>query len=181
MVTMFKKVLLVLAVILVVFVVVVALQPSTYHVERSATIAAPPAAVFAEVNDFHNWEKWSPWAKIDPNAKYSYEGPTAGTGAIIRWAGNSDVGEGSMTITESKPNEQVRIRLQFLKPMAGTATTAFTFQPEGDKTRVIWSMDGENNFVAKAFCLFMNMDKMIGEKYEEGLANMKAVVEARKQ
>jgi polyketide cyclase/dehydrase/lipid transport protein len=160
------------------FVVVVALQPSEFHIERKATMAAPRAAVFAQVNDFHNWESWSPWAKLDPNAKNSFEGPSAGNGAILRWAGNSDVGEGSMTITESRSNEVIRIRLDFIKPFEDTSNVEFTFKPEGDKTAVTWSMDGKNNFIAKAICLFMSMERMVGDKYEEGLANIKAIVEA---
>src|SRR5438552_10530725 len=102
---MLKKFLIAIAAIIVVFVVVVALQPSEFRIVRSATISAPPSDVFAQVNDFHNWEAWSPWAKLDPAAKNSFEGPSAGTGAIFKWSGNGDVGEGIMTLTESRPSE----------------------------------------------------------------------------
>jgi len=175
---MVKKILIALAAIVVVFIAVVAMQPSDFRVARTATMSVPAPAVFAQVNDFHNWEAWSPWAKLDPKAKTSFEGPSAGTGAIFRWAGNNEVGEGSMTITESRPSDLIRIKLEFLKPMAGTSTAEFSFKPEGDKTAVTWSMTGKNNFIAKAMCLFMNMDKMVGGKFEEGLASMKSVVEA---
>jgi len=175
---MLKKILIVLAAIVVVFVGVVAMQPSEFRVVRSATMSAPAPAVFAQVNDFHNWEAWSPWAKLDPAAKNSFEGPSAGTGAIFRWAGNKEVGEGSMTITESRPSDLIRIKLEFLKPFVGTNTAELTFKPEGNQTAVTWSMAGENNFIAKAVCLFMNRDKMVGGKFEEGLARMKSVVEA---
>ena len=175
---MLKKILIALAAIVVVFVAVVAMQPSDFRIARTATMSAPAPAVFAQVNDFHNWEAWSPWAKLDPAAKNSFEGPPAGTGAIFRWAGNNQVGEGGMTITESRPNELIRFNLEFLKPMAGTSTAEFTFKPEGDQTAVTWSMSGKNNFIAKAICLFMNMDTMVGGKFEEGLAAMKSIVEA---
>jgi hypothetical protein len=175
---MFKKILIAIAVIVVVFVIIVALQPSDFRVARSATIAAPAPAVFAQVNDFHKWEAWSPWAKLDPAAKNSFEGPPAGIGAIFRWAGNHEVGEGSMTIIESRPSELVRIKLEFLKPFAGTNTAEFNFKPEGNQTAVTWIMEGRNNFIAKAFCLFMSMDKMVGGQFEKGLASMKSVVEA---
>jgi uncharacterized protein YndB with AHSA1/START domain len=177
---MFKKIMIVVAVVVALLVVLgifVALQPSTFRVERSAVMAAPPEAVFAEVNDLHRWEKWSPWQKLDPNARMTYEGPPAGVGAVCRWAGNSDVGEGSMTIVESKPHELIRVRLDFVKPFEDTATVEFAFQPEGAKTRVTWSMHGDNHFIGKAMCLFMNLDRMIGDKYEEGLANLKTIVE----
>ena len=145
---------------------------------RSATISAPAPAVFAQVNDFHNWEAWSPWAKLDPAAKATFEGPSTGTGAIFKWAGNKEVGEGSMTITESRPSDLIRIKLEFLRPFEATNSAEFTFKPEGNRTAVTWSMEGKNNFIAKAVCLFMNMDKMVGGQFEQGLAQMKAVVEA---
>jgi len=175
---MLKKILIAIAAIAVVFVAVVAMQPSEFRIVRSATISAPAPAVFAQVNDFHNWEAWSPWAKLDPAAKATFEGPSAGTGAIFRWAGNDKIGEGSMTITESRPSDLIRITLEFLKPFSATNTVEFTFKPEGNQTAVTWSMAGKNNFIAKAVCLFMNMDKTVGGKFEEGLANMKSVVEA---
>ena len=175
---MLKKILLTLALLLVVFLGVVALQPADFRIVRSATIAAAPAAVFAQVNDMHKWQTWSPWAKLDPAAKMTFEGPPAGTGAAFAWVGNSDVGEGRMTVTESRPDEVIRFRLDFLKPMAGTSTTEFTFKPDGKQTMVTWSMAGKNNFLAKAVCLFMNMDKMVGGQFEQGLANLNAVTVA---
>jgi hypothetical protein len=175
---MLKKILIALAVIVVAFAGFVAMQPSEFRITRAATISAPAPAVFAQVNDFHNWEAWSPWAKLDPAAKTSFEGPSAGAGAVFRWAGNKEIGEGSMTITESRPSEWIRIRLEFLKPFRDTATTEFTFEPKGDQTAVTWSMAGENNFISRAFCLFMDMDEMVGGMYEKGLAQMKSLVEA---
>lgn len=177
---MAKKILIAVAVVVLVFVVVVAMQPSEYRIARSTTIAAPAEAVFAHVNDFHEWEAWSPWAKLDPNAKNSFEGAAQGEGAIFRWAGNSEVGEGSMAILESRPGELVRIRLDFIKPFKDTATAEFTFEPTDDQTKATWSMFGMNNFLSKMFCLFMNMDKMVGGEFEKGLASLKAAVESER-
>jgi polyketide cyclase/dehydrase/lipid transport protein len=174
---MAKKILITIGVIVVVFLIVVALQPAEFRVVRSANMSAPPAVVFAQVNDFHKWGVWSPWEKLDPALKRTYEGPSEGTGAIYRWAGNNQVGEGSMTITESRPSDLIRIKLEFLKPFASTADTEFTFKPEGNQTAVTWSMAGKNNFMAKAMCLFMNMDKMVGGQFEQGLAQMKSLAE----
>ena len=175
---MLKKILIALAAIVVVFVAVVAMQPSEFRIMRTAAISAPAPAVFAQVNDFHNWEAWSPWAKRDPAAKATFEGPSVGTGAIFKWAGNHEVGEGSMTIIESRPSDLIRIKLEFLKPFRATNTAEFTFKPEGNQTSVTWSMSGQNNFIGKAMCLFMNMDKMMGGQFETGLASMKSIVEA---
>src|SRR5205814_1888889 len=139
--------------IVVMVVIFVALQPSTFRVVRSATISAPPSAVFPQVNDFHHWEEWSPWAKLDPAARNSFDGPPAGTGAVFAWSGDDKVGEGRMTLIESRPHELVRIKLDFIRPFESTCTSEFTFKPEGNNTVVTWSMYGENNFVAKAFQL----------------------------
>lgn len=155
----------------------IAMRPNDFRVARSATMSAPPAAVFAQVNDFHKWEAWSPWAKMDPNAKSTFEGPTSGEGAKFGWSGNSDVGEGSMTIVESRPNDLIRIKLDFVRPFAGTNDVAFTFKPEGERTAVTWSMAGTNNFITKAVGLVMDCEKMVGDQYDKGLASMKAIVE----
>ncbi|TMA78329.1 MAG: polyketide cyclase [Deltaproteobacteria bacterium] len=175
---MLQIILIAFAVIVIVLVVIVALQPSDFRVARSATISAPPPAVFAQVNDFHKWEAWNPWGKIDPAMKQTYEGAPAGVGAIYTWVGNKNVGEGRMTLTESRPSDLIRIKLEFFKPFAGTNIAEFTFKPEGNQTAVTWSMAGKNNFMAKAIHLFMNMDKMIGGQFETGLAQMKLIVEA---
>ena len=175
---MLRKVLIALAAIVIIFVVIVALQPPEFRVARSATIPAPPPALFAQVNDFHKWETWNPWGKIDPAMKQSYEGAPAGVGAIYTWTGNNEVGEGRMTITESRPSDLIRINLEFFEPFAGNSTAEFTFKPEGNQTVVTWSMTGNNNFMAKAIHLFMNMDKMIGDQFDKGLASMKSAVEA---
>ena len=157
---------------------IVAMQPSEFRIERSTTIAAPAPAVFTQVNDFHNRQAWSPWAKLDPAAKNSFEGAPAGQGAMFAWAGNSKVGEGRMTITESRPSELVRIKLEFVKPFAATNTAEFTFKPAGDRTAVTWSMSGDNNFISRAVFLFVNMDKALGSEFEKGLASMKSAAEA---
>ena len=175
---MIKKILIVLVIILVVFVVIVAMQPAAYRITRTATISAPPADVFAQVNDLHKFQDWSPWAKLDPALKQTYDGAPAGTGAIYSWEGNKKVGAGRMTITDSRTNDLVSMKLEFLKPFASTATTEFAFKAEGNQTSVTWSMFGENNFMAKAFCPFMNMDKMVGGDFERGLAQLKSLVES---
>jgi uncharacterized protein YndB with AHSA1/START domain len=175
---MLKIILISLAAVLVVFAVVAAMQPEDFRVVRTATISAPPAVVFAQVNDLHQWQGWSPWAKMDPAAKNSYAGPKTGNGASFSWVGNSKVGEGTMTIVESRPGELVRLNLEFRKPFKGTNTAEFSFKGGDNQTAVTWSMEGKKNFVAKAFGLFMNCDAMVGGQFEEGLANLKAIAEA---
>jgi hypothetical protein len=171
------KILLALAAVVLVLVVIIATRPTEFRVERSATISAPAPVVFAQVNDFHKWEAWSPYVKRDPAMKRSVEGPPAGVGAIYTWSGNHEVGEGRTTIVESRPGKLIRIKLEFVRPFAATSTAAFTFKPEGERTAVTWSLDGRNSFPAKAMGLVMSMDKMIGDDFEKGLAQMKSIAE----
>lgn len=167
-----------IAAIVVVFAIVVALQPSEVRVVRSVAIAAPAPAVFAQVNDFHKWEAWSPWAKLDPAAKVTFEGAPAGQGATFTWAGNDEVGEGRMTLMESRPSDLIHIEVAFVKPFEGSSSSEFSFKPEGNQTLVTWTTTGHNNFIGKAFCLFVDMDKMLGGDLERGLAQLKSVAEA---
>jgi len=179
---MLRKILLSVAFVLIAFVVVVAVQPSEFRVARTVVIAAPAPAVFAHVNDLRKWEAWSPWAKLDPAMKKTYEGPAAGVGASYAWSGNNEVGEGRSTIVESRPGERVRLKLEFARPFEGTNTAELTFKPEGERTAVTWTLAGTNNFVGKAVGLVMNMDAMVGGQFEQGLGQLKAVVEtAQKQ
>src|ERR1700679_334556 len=108
---MLIKILIIVAILVIVFIAIVAMQSASYRVVRSATISRSPVAVFEQVNDLHRWRFWSPWAKLDPDMKQTYEGPPSGTGASSTWSGNSNAGEGQMTITESHPSDLIRIRL----------------------------------------------------------------------
>ncbi len=174
-------VLAILSALVLALLVLIALQPGPFLVTRSATIAAPPATVFGHVNDFHKWADWSPWAKLDPTMKLIFEGPGAGKGAVYRWAGNSEVGEGQMTILDSKPGERVEILLEFIKPFAAVNNTEFVFKADAGQTVVTWNMSGTNNFMAKAFSLFVSMDKLVGGDFKKGLAQLKSVSEMSKQ
>jgi len=168
----------IIAGVIVLFLIVVAMRPSEFSVARSAIIAAPPEAVFIHVNDLHKWEEWSPWAKVDLNAKTFYEGPDAGVGAVFGWSGNNKIGEGKMTITGSRPGEFVQFRLEFLRPMKGTNIAEFTFKPDGNRTVVTWAMTGKMGFMGKLVGLFMDCEKMCGGQFDKGLADMKSIVES---
>jgi carbon monoxide dehydrogenase subunit G len=178
---MLTRFLIALAVVVILFIVAVASRPSTFRIMRSATVAAPPEVVFMQVYDLHRFQEWSPWAKLDPGCKTTFDGPGAGVGAAFSWSGNKKVGEGRMTLTESRPPEFIGFKLEFLTPFKATNTTEFTFKPDGGQTVVTWAMSGKCNFMAKAFGLFMNCDKMVGGDFEKGLAQMKSLAEAAAQ
>ena len=175
---MIMKILIGLAVVIAIFLSVVALRPADFRVERSAALSASPAALFEHVNDHHKFAVWNPFLKLDPNVKNSYSGPDSGVGAACSWDGNKDIGAGSATITESKPGELVRMRMDWLRPMAGVAIVDFTFKSQGDKTIVTWAMYGKNKFMGKLMSLFIDCDKMCGPQFEKGLADLGAVAAA---
>ena len=160
------------------FLIFAATRPADFHVERSATLPASPAALFEHVNNHHKFAVWNPFLKLDPNVKNTYSGPESGVGAVCSWEGNGKVGAGSSTIVESKPGELVRFRMDWKRPMEGTATVDFTFKPEGGQTVVTWAMYGRNNFMGKVMSVFMDCDRMCGPQFEQGLVSLGAVATA---
>jgi hypothetical protein len=174
---MIKKILIGAAVAVALVLVVAGFQSDEMKVTRSAVMSAPPPAVFKVVNDFRQWDGWSPWSKLDPAMTKSLEGPPEGVGAVYRWSGNSQVGEGTSRIVESRPPEFVRIRLDMVRPMAGSNDVQFTFAPEGAGTRVTWAMQGKKPYLAKLIGMFVDCEKMCGDQFDQGLTSLKAMVE----
>jgi uncharacterized protein YndB with AHSA1/START domain len=154
-----------------------ATKPDTFRVQRTASIKAPPEKIFPLINDFHSWGPWSPYEKKDPAMKRTYSGAANGKGAVYEWEGNSEVGKGSVEITETSPPSKVVIKLDMIKPMEGHNIVEFTLKPQGDVTDVTWAMNGSSPYLAKLMSIFINMDKMIGKDFEAGLANLKAIAE----
>ena len=178
---MWKKILLAVAVLLVCLFGYVALQKPDYQIARSITVQAPAERVFPHVNDVKKFDVWNPWSKLDPNAKIQFSENTAGVGAFSSWDGNHNVGAGTMTVADSQPNSRVAFKLEFLKPFPGTQDAEFTFVPNAEGTVVTWSIRGKSSFIPRLFCtlMFVNMDKMMGDMFDKGLAQLKAVAEAK--
>lgn len=160
------------------FAVVVSMQPSAVHVERSITVAATAADVFPYANDFDKWQLWNPWREMDPNQKEVFSDNKAGAGAWYTWEGNDDVGKGRMEIKESVQDQKVVEDLHFIEPFESRAVVTFSLAPEGDKTKVTWGFDSENDFMGKAFGMFVDMDAMLGADFQRGLDKMKPLAEA---
>ena len=174
---MWKIVLVVVAVLVVGVLVVAAVRPDDFSVQRSASIQAPPEKIYPMLADFRQWPAWSPWEKLDPEMKRTLGGPASGPGATYAWQGSSKVGAGRMEIKEVTAPAQVRIQLDFIKPFEGHNVTDFTLVPRGDTTEVTWLMRGPAPFVSKLMGVFVDMEKMIGKDFETGLANLKAAAE----
>ena len=174
---MFKYVAGLLVVVVAAVAILASLQSDEFKVERSATIKAPPEKIFALIADFKQWSAWSPWDKLDPAMKKVVSGADMGKGASYAWEGNSKAGAGRMEILDAQSPSRIEIQIDFLKPIAGRNHILFTLTPGTDATTVNWSMDGPKPFISKLFSLFMNMDKMIGADFEEGLAKLRSAAE----
>ena len=155
-----------------------ATRPESFRVERTTRIAAAPEQIFPLIVDFHRWNIWSPYEKIDPAMKRSHSGPETGTGASYEWDGNRQAGSGRMEITDTSPPSNVTIKLDFTRPFKASNTIEFILAPKDGATDVTWAMHGHNSFGNKVMSVFMSMDKLVGKDFEEGLSNLKAVAES---
>lgn len=149
----------------------------TYTVERTTTINAPADKVYAQIVDFHSWRNWSPWDDLDPDMQRTYSGADSGVGARYAWAGNRKAGEGSMEITDAVEPSSVQIALEFLKPFKSSSTTSFNLEPNGEATKVTWTMTGPMTMMTRVMGIFKSMDKMVGPDFEKGLTKLKGVSE----
>ena len=174
---MLRNILLVIGALVVILIAVIAMQPSTFAIERSAEIAAPADVIFPYLESPKAMDVWSPWNKMDPKMTITHEGPDAGVGASESWEG-PEMGAGKLTVTNVIPNQEVELQLEFKKPMEATNRALFTLTPAGEGTVVAWRMEGTNNFVGKAASLVMDMDEMVGDTFERGLADLKLLAEA---
>jgi hypothetical protein len=154
-----------------------ATKPDVFVVQRSASIKAPPERIFPFINDFHQWTAWSPFEKMDPDMKRTFGAITAGKGATYAWDGNKNIGSGSMEIIDAPAPHGVTIKLDFTRPFEAHNIAEFTLQPAGEATNVTWSMRGPVPFFAKVIHVFMDMDKMVGSQFADGLGKLRTAAE----
>jgi uncharacterized protein YndB with AHSA1/START domain len=153
-----------------------ATKPDIFHVERSINIKAPPEKIFPLINDFHQWNEWTPYNK-DPAMKKTFSGSDLGVGAAYAWEGNKDVGKGNISIIASIPPNKIEFDLHMIEPFEGRNVATFMLTAAGDSTQVTWSLDDKQKLMVKVMGMFFNMDKMIGKDFEAGLAKLKNVAE----
>ena len=180
---MVKKVLLsivaVLSISAIAIVAIAATKPDHFSFERKAIVKAPPERVYPLISNFHEWQRWSPWEKLDPKMKRDYSGPDAGVGAVYAWDGNGDAGQGKMTITQAAAPNQVKLNLDFIKPFEACNQVTFDIAPLNEKeTQITWKMEGESQlFPCKVVSVFCSMNDMCGKDFDAGLASIKAISE----
>jgi uncharacterized protein YndB with AHSA1/START domain len=167
----------VLAIAIAIVLILASTKPDTFSVQRAATMKAPPEKIFALINDFQQWGKWSPWEHKDPAMQRTFSGAQSGKGSVYAWDGNKNVGSGRMEILEASAPSKIVIKLDFFKPFEGHNTAEFTMLPQGDATNLTWLMHGPAPFMSRLMQVFMNMDRMIGKDFETGLANLKKATE----
>ncbi|MGC3966752.1 MAG: SRPBCC family protein [Pirellulales bacterium] len=155
-----------------------AILPEDFRISHAVVIDAPPAAVFEQVNDLHNWEKWSPWLKMDPETGKKYEGPAAGEGAVFAWT-SKKLGDGRMKIVKSRPDSLIDFDLHFLTPMDSHADVQFTFVPVDGKTQVEWAMSGKSPYTYRVMSTVMCMDRGLSQIFGQGLNDLKSTVEKK--
>lgn len=153
-------------------------RPATMEVVRSTEIGASPDAIFPFLEDFHRWENWSPYERLDPGMRRTHSGPEKGKGAHYAWDGDRKIGAGSMTIRESIPDAKVVLDLEFLRPMESRCVTTIALEPQGGATRVTWTMVGPAPLSSRIVGTFLDLDALIGKDFEAGLATLKATIEA---
>jgi uncharacterized protein YndB with AHSA1/START domain len=175
---MLGTILLIIIALLALVLIIAAMKPDTFRVERSITIQAPPEKVFGLINDFHQWPAWSPWEKMDPAMQRLHSGFPSGKGAVYAWEGNKKVGRGRMEILDTLEPSRIVIQLDFFAPFEAHNTAEFTFAAAGSGTALTWAMFGPQPFVIKVMGLMFSMDKMVGKDFEAGLATLKALAEA---
>ncbi len=174
---MLKIIVIGVVILLAAFFAYAATKPDTFRVTRTTNIKAPQEKIFALINDFHRWDSWSPWEKLDPAMKRTHSGAASGKGTVYEWEGNSKVGAGRMEITDTSPSSKITIKLDFIRPFEGHNIAEFALDPKGDSTSVTWAMHGPNRYMGKVMSVFINMDRMIGKDFETGLAHLKNISE----
>lgn len=154
------------------------IAPKNYEVSRSIVIDRDIKNVFQYLKMVKNQDNWSPWKKKDPNMVQSSIGADGEVGFISKWKGNKQVGEGEQEIISIIENESIDTQLRFFKPWKSESIGHFVVNTVEEKqTLVTWGFSGKNKFPMSIFMLFMNMDKMVGKDFEEGLASLKEILE----
>lgn len=174
---MLKMIVMIVVLVIIGVMIFAATKPNTFRTERSASIKATPEKIYALLQDFHEWEVWSPWEKIDPAINRTYSGSTSGKGAIYEWSGNKEIGQGRMEIIEATMPTKLVIKISFFKPFEAHNTVEFILSSQGENTQVTQAMYGPSPYISKLMCFFFDMDKMVGGKQAEGLATIKEIAE----
>lgn len=177
---MFVKIMIAVAIIVAGILITAGLQSPDYLITRTISINATPETIFPHLNSAQKSYDWMPWKAMDSQIQMNFSGPEEGPGSKASWSSPGEMGTGNSVVTESNFNKNVKVDIEYEKPVQMTQKSEFSMQPSANGTLVAWSVTGTNSFIGRVVCLFMNMDKMVGENFEKGLANLKTKIEAAK-
>lgn len=151
------------------------------EISRELLIKATPEIIFPYLNNSQKMNDWMPWQNSDPELKMLYSGPSEGAGSRSSWDSSGKMGTGYAEIIESIPNQSVKTKLEYTKPMVMSQVATMSLVPaENGETLVRWSVTGHNSFLFRLIGIFMNMDKMVGGEFEKGLTTLKTITETVK-
>lgn len=171
-------------IILLIVLVLIFTQPKDYKITRTVEVNASDSIVFNYVSKFNNWGAWSPWKEMDAAAEYSIEGEDGTVGALYKWfGGNPDItGTGSMKVTELMANSKMTYDLHFTEPREMKSRGGFIIEPlEVSKTKVTWYDEGDIPAMQRPFMIFFDLDKMIGDSFDRGLAKIDSLATLSQQ
>lgn len=174
---MLKKIAFIILAIIALILIYAGVRSPKYSVQRQITINAPAERIFPLMNNSKLAAEWGPWVSLDPQSTFTYSGPDEGVGSRSDWTGGKQMGTGSATIVESTPPQKIGIRIEYIEPMAMVQDSTYLLEPSGAGTLVTWKVEGDNSFMGRLMCIFVDMDKMVGGMFETGLGNLKALVE----
>lgn len=179
---MIKKMLAGLGVLLAVFVIIAAMKPEEYLIKRDVLINAKAEAIYPHLVSTKAADGWMPWKDIDPKVQITYSGPDEGVGSVSSWESPGQMGVGKAEVVGAIPNQSVKTKIIYTKPMEMNQDSEFTLAPQGESTQMTWTVGGKQPFFARLMCtlMFMNMDKYVGGMFEKGLAQLKQKVETQK-
>ncbi|SNR43420.1 Polyketide cyclase / dehydrase and lipid transport [Maribacter sedimenticola] len=165
----------ILGIVLFIVLVLALIAPKNYHVYRSIELNHPTSKVWEHIKYLEKQTQWSPWSRKDPNMEQKIIGTDGTVGAVSYWNGNKEVGEGEQEITKIVEGKRVEQDLRFLKPYKSESECYMDLIELGpNKSKLTWGFAGQNKFPMSIMMLFMNMDKMVGKDFEQGLQNLKA-------
>ena len=158
----------ILVVLVIAAVVAIVAMPSEFSVTREKSVKGTPEAAYAIAGNLHDWPEWTFWSRAgDPTATWDFSGEAAQPGHTMKWKGDT-WGEGKIALTECVPNEVLNYELTFYSGGEGeTSTGSIRFDPAGESTNVVWTMEGELSGVGKLGGLFI--DSVIGPMFELSL------------
>lgn len=178
---MIKKMVAIVGVIMSIFILVAAFKPEDYVIKREIVINAKPEVIFPYLVSARNADTWMPWRETDPQVQTTYAGPEEGVGSISKWESPGQMGTGMAEVVGVNPNQLVKTKIAYTKPMEMSQDSEFELAPLGESTRMTWKVSGKQPFIPRLICvlMFMNMDKYVGGMFEKGLKNLKTIVEAK--